>query len=133
MTSTRPVLLYLNSDCMGRGDDELGRKLMKSFLSTILAAEKKVDRIICVNSAIFLTTEGSPVIEELSDFERQGTETGPFPPAHNAHLHSSFLVLDRFKYSAGDQNDNVHRRGFLKKSPFYSHPTHMDQTRFISQ
>jgi selenium metabolism protein YedF len=59
---------------MGDGDDELGGRLLKSFLSTVLASERKVRRIICVNSAVHLTTEGSPVIEELTDFERQGTE-----------------------------------------------------------
>ena len=68
------TVLYLKSDRMGDGDDELGRKLLKSFLSTVLASEKKVDLIVCVNSAVYLTTEGSPVMEELTDFERQGTE-----------------------------------------------------------
>ena len=34
-------------------------------------------------------------------FEREWAEPGPLPPAHYAHLHSTNLVLNRFKYSAG--------------------------------
>ncbi|MFC2172607.1 sulfurtransferase-like selenium metabolism protein YedF [Acidobacteriota bacterium] len=68
------AVLYLKSDRMGMGDDGLGRKLLRSFLSTMLASETRIDRIICVNSGVFLTTEGTPVLEELRDFEKQGVK-----------------------------------------------------------
>ena len=32
------VLLYLKSDRMGDGDDALGRKLLRAFLSSVLAS-----------------------------------------------------------------------------------------------
>ena len=37
-------------------------------------------------------------------FEREWAEPGPLPPAHYTHLHSTNLVLNRFKYSAGQKD-----------------------------
>lgn len=64
--------LYLNSDKMGDGDPQLGKKLMKSFLTELAASETPIDLIGCVNSAINLTTEGSDVIDILKIFEGRG-------------------------------------------------------------
>jgi len=64
--------LYLNSEKMGDGDPALGKKLMKSFLSELVASDTKVDLIGCVNSAINLTTEGSEVIDLFRAFEARG-------------------------------------------------------------
>ncbi len=66
--------LYLNSDKMGEGDPELGKKLLKSFLAELLVSETKIDLIGCVNSAINLTTEGSEVIDLLKMFEQRGVK-----------------------------------------------------------
>lgn len=67
------TFLYLNSEAMGTGDIELGKKLLKSFLNQLLRSDAKVDLIGCVNTAIHLTTEGSEVIDILSKFEEKGT------------------------------------------------------------
>ncbi|MCA9735955.1 MAG: sulfurtransferase-like selenium metabolism protein YedF [Deferribacteres bacterium] len=67
------TFLYLNSDKMGEGDPQLGKKLMRSFLSELEKSGKQVDAIGCVNSGIHLTTEGSEVIEILQKFEAKGT------------------------------------------------------------
>lgn len=66
--------LYLNSDKMGEGNPELGKKLLKSFLSELAASGAQVDLIGCVNSAINLTTEGSEVIDVLKQFEERGAK-----------------------------------------------------------
>lgn len=66
------TLLYLNSDRLGVGDDALGRKLLKSFLTEVLASEHRPDMVGCVNSAVQLTTEGSPVLEELRALAARG-------------------------------------------------------------
>lgn len=58
---------------MGAGSDELGKKLLKSFLSELAKSDAKIDLIGCVNSAVHLTTEGSEVIDILKQIEAKGT------------------------------------------------------------
>jgi len=66
------TLLYLNSDQMGSGDAELGRKLMRLFLAKLAASATPVDLIGCVNSGVRLTTAGSEVIEHLEALQARG-------------------------------------------------------------
>ena len=67
------TFLYLNSDKMGEGDADLGRKLLKSFLSKLAESDTQIDIIGCVNSAVNLTTDGSELIDILKIFEEKGT------------------------------------------------------------
>ena len=66
------TFLYLNSDCMGSGDPELGRKLMRSFLSELAQSKVEIHVIGCVNSGINLTTKGSEVIDSLKTLQDKG-------------------------------------------------------------
>ena len=66
------TFLYLNSDKMGEGDPALGKKLMKKFLEELAQSETRIDIIGCVNSAIYLTTKGSEVIDSLKRLEKKG-------------------------------------------------------------
>ncbi len=66
------TFLYLNSDRMGVGNDELGRKLLRSFLKHLADSDIQIDAIGCVNSGIYLTTEGSTVLESLKLLEARG-------------------------------------------------------------
>jgi selenium metabolism protein YedF len=66
------TLLYLNSDRIGQGDDELGRRLLRVFLEKLVASEVKVDFVACLNGGIMLTTEESPVISSLRALEARG-------------------------------------------------------------
>jgi selenium metabolism protein YedF len=66
------TFLYLNSDKMGDGNKDLGRKLLKSFLSKLADSATMIDLIGCVNSGVYLTTEGSEVIDILKKFEAKG-------------------------------------------------------------
>jgi len=66
------TFLYLCSDQMGIGEQELGRKLMSLFLEKLAASDVKVDLIGCSNSGVYLTTEGSSVIETLRKLEKKG-------------------------------------------------------------
>jgi len=45
--------ILLNSETLGRGDDELGKKLIGSFLSKIWMLDEKPDAIIFYNSAVY--------------------------------------------------------------------------------
>ena len=67
------TVLYLDSDQMGRGDAELGRKLLKSFLKELLASPYTPDLVGCLNHGVRLTTTGSPVLEELRALEAKGS------------------------------------------------------------
>ena len=58
--------LYLNSDKMGEGDPELGRKLLLVFLEKLAASDVTIDVVGCVNNGIFLTTApDSPALASL--------------------------------------------------------------------
>ncbi|MCA9784539.1 MAG: DsrE family protein [Candidatus Cloacimonetes bacterium] len=66
------TFLYLNSDCMGTGDDELGRRLLLAFLEKLLESRTPVDLVGCVNSGIRLSTEAGRGAELLARLEQAG-------------------------------------------------------------
>lgn len=68
------LVVFIESDSIGRGSEELGRILMRSFLHTLAEAEYKPAKIILVNSGVKLTCEGSEVIEDMRHLSRQGSE-----------------------------------------------------------
>jgi hypothetical protein len=68
------TFLYLNSDQMGMGEPGLGRKLLGIFLEKLAQSDVRIDLIGCTNSGIFLTTEGSPVLESLKILEGKGAK-----------------------------------------------------------
>jgi selenium metabolism protein YedF len=67
-------LVYINTDRMGMGAEQLGRLLVTSFLETLAASSVMPSRMIFVNSGVFLTTEGSEVLEILERMEKAGVE-----------------------------------------------------------
>ena len=66
------TVLYLNSDQIGAGDATLGRRLLRSFLTTLVASEVPLDFVVCANAGVFLTTEGSEVLDVLHTLEVRG-------------------------------------------------------------
>ncbi|MCB2229076.1 sulfurtransferase-like selenium metabolism protein YedF [bacterium] len=73
MTIDNSFLLVLKSSGIGDGEIDLGNKLMRSFLSMLLEMNEIPSRIICMNSGVYLTTEGSPVEDILESMQSQGT------------------------------------------------------------
>jgi len=71
---TKKVVVYLNSDLLGAGDEALGSFLMKAFLKTLLDLEKKPNRLILINSGVRLAAEGSKVLENLVALSEAGVE-----------------------------------------------------------
>jgi len=67
-------VVYVKSDRMGVGAEQLGRVLMSSFLQALAESDRKPRRILFVNSGVFLTTEGSEVLETLGRLEKAGVE-----------------------------------------------------------
>ncbi len=70
----KKVVVYINSNLLGGGDEDLGSFLMKAFLKTLLNLEKKPDRLILINSGVRLASEGSEVLEPLTKLSEAGTE-----------------------------------------------------------
>lgn len=68
------TVIYCGSDCMGTGDPQLGRVLLKNFLITQLELDPLPAAILFVNSGIHLTTAGSEVIEILSSLQTAGVD-----------------------------------------------------------
>jgi len=68
-----PVVLVA-SDRLGDGPEELGRLLMKNFIITLLDLAELPDRIFFLNSGVFLTTEGSELLEALEKLGNRGVE-----------------------------------------------------------
>jgi selenium metabolism protein YedF len=74
MALNKDLLLVIDSSGLGDGEPDLGERLMKGFLSVLLESGDVPARIICMNSGIFLTTEGSSVLDILKGYEEEGTE-----------------------------------------------------------
>ena len=74
MSVNKDLLLVLDSSCLGDGEPDLGEKLIKAFLSVLLESEEIPARIIFLNSGIFLTTEGSQVLDILKRYEEIGSQ-----------------------------------------------------------
>ena len=66
------TLLYLNSDQMGSGEPELGRKLLRIFLDKLANSSQKVDLVGCVNSGVNLTTQPGAELESLKLLQEKG-------------------------------------------------------------
>jgi len=68
------IVVYLNSRFLGTGDEALGSILMRSFLKTLLELETMPSRLILINSGVWLSSEGSDVLETLKALSEKGTE-----------------------------------------------------------
>jgi selenium metabolism protein YedF len=68
------TVVFVPSDCLGRGPAELGERLMGAFFDTLLGLDPKPTTIIFINAGVKLTVEGSPTLEELRALVEQGTE-----------------------------------------------------------
>lgn len=70
----RGSVVVLSSNKMGSGDDKLGAALIKAFLFALTNVDPIPETIIAYNSGVFLTTEGSEVLEDLKNLEAAGTK-----------------------------------------------------------
>ncbi|MEN8243584.1 MAG: sulfurtransferase-like selenium metabolism protein YedF [Thermodesulfobacteriota bacterium] len=66
------IMVMCATDRMGSGDDELGRKLMISYLRTLEEMGGDLWRLVFVNNGVKLTIDGSEVVADLKKYEKQG-------------------------------------------------------------
>lgn len=67
-------VVYVGNDCMGKGDDDLGVKLMRGFLRTWIDISPKPWRIIFINAGVKLTTTDDEAVEAIALLEEKGVE-----------------------------------------------------------
>ncbi|QEM69039.1 sulfurtransferase-like selenium metabolism protein YedF [Geobacter sp. FeAm09] len=84
--ATGERVLLITSDRLGDGPEELGRLLMKNFIHTLLETSELPARMLFLNTGVFLTTEGSDLLEALEKLGGMGVE-----------ILSCGLCLDFFK------------------------------------
>jgi len=67
-------VVFITTDVLGIGDEKLGAILMKAFLNTLWDTEPRPAKILFLNSAVRLTTEGSDVLDTLKLLEKEGVQ-----------------------------------------------------------
>ncbi|MDA3050163.1 sulfurtransferase-like selenium metabolism protein YedF [Campylobacter sp. JMF_02 ED1] len=72
-TSTKSKVVFLNEEFCGSGD--VGKVLLSKFLGAMLNLEQKPAKVICVNNAVFITTNRAhPSFEPLKKLSEAGTQ-----------------------------------------------------------
>ena len=66
------LVIAVDTAIMGRGNDELGRVLMKGFLFAVTQLPVLPKTMLFYNGGVLLTTEGSDSLEDLRSLEAQG-------------------------------------------------------------
>jgi len=69
-----PLVLLVAADTLGRGKEELGGILMRSFFHTLGEVEPLPDTIVFLNSGVRLAAEGSPLLEDLAALVDRGVQ-----------------------------------------------------------
>lgn len=65
-------VVAITSDRMGRGEDELGSILIRSFIYTLTQVEPLPKTLVLYNTGVRLAVEGSPVLEDLRKLAAAG-------------------------------------------------------------
>jgi selenium metabolism protein YedF len=71
---SQKIMVMIAADRIGRGDEELGEKLMNNFIKTLEEMGQDLWQIVFVNHGVKLATKGSSVLEELKALETHGTD-----------------------------------------------------------
>ena len=68
------LVVAVGSNCMGNGEEALGKTLMKGFLYAVSQLPALPKTILFYNSGAYLTCAGSDSLEDLKFMEAQGVE-----------------------------------------------------------
>jgi selenium metabolism protein YedF len=66
--------IVISSETMGQGDDDLGRRLMKSFFIALSCLDSLPSSVVFYNSGVKLAVTDSEIIEILHELEKKGVE-----------------------------------------------------------
>ncbi|WP_373500996.1 sulfurtransferase-like selenium metabolism protein YedF [Desulfococcus sp.] len=68
----KKIMVMVTTDRMGYGDDELGLKLMLSFIKTLKEMGSELWRLVLVNNGVKLAVEGSAALADLLSLAASG-------------------------------------------------------------
>lgn len=68
------LVVAVDAAAMGRGDDKLGKALMKGFVFAVSQLEELPRAMLFYNGGAALTCQGSDSLEDLKNMEAQGVE-----------------------------------------------------------
>lgn len=68
------MVIILNNENFGHGDEMLGKKLMGAFLRKLWMKETLPETIVCYNSGVKLMVQGSDVLDALTGLSEKGVE-----------------------------------------------------------
>lgn len=66
--------IFISSDKMGLGNDELGKVLIKGFIYTLTESKPYPKYVLLVNGGVTLSSENEETIENLKILENEGVE-----------------------------------------------------------
>jgi selenium metabolism protein YedF len=66
--------VFISSDRIGSGDDELGALLMRGFLRTLAESGDRPARVILMNGGVKLAIEGAQTAPSLASLAEAGVE-----------------------------------------------------------
>ena len=66
------ILVLVAADSLGKGDDELGRKIVINFIRTVKEMGDDLWRLVLLNSGVKLAVEGSEVLPQLQALAGEG-------------------------------------------------------------
>jgi len=69
-----PIVVAISGEVMGRGDEELGRVLLRSHLHALSEVTPQPDVLIFFNGGVLLAVEDSPALDDLRTFVAQGAK-----------------------------------------------------------
>ncbi len=73
-TPKQDSVLVISSDTMGRGDDELGRTLVKNFLYALNESDSLPATILLYNAGVKLASENPDTVADLKKLEEKGVK-----------------------------------------------------------
>lgn len=68
------MIVVIDSDRMGSGNDALGKVLIKGFIFAVTQLDVLPKKVLFYNGGATLTVEGSDSLEDLKHLEEQGVE-----------------------------------------------------------
>lgn len=68
------TVVIFSSDTMGKGSEGLGKILMRSFVYTLTEVTPYPSTLLFYNGGVKLTCEGSEILEDLKNLEKEGVE-----------------------------------------------------------
>lgn len=71
-SNSNNIVICFKSDCMGSGNDELGRLLMKAYIHTIVESELKPTSMIFYNAGVHLVIKGADTADDIKKIQEAG-------------------------------------------------------------